>query len=202
MAKNLCAVMAFDGLAIGRQHGADHTQFRDGAPKLGAGSLAVLDRNQRHAFDPRRDFSEFFIKPVVVRAASGDCPILGDDAADCEAGGGIYHRPIDSGLVEKIDPLLRTHVARPRTLLAAFEKMKMNMIERWKNLCAVTGRHEFRNLVHTRPVVDMAVGIDDLHVRFPFAAICLPITTRLPRFNDEGLQRSWLGSDLAQKIRS
>jgi len=47
--------------------------------------------------------------------------------------------------------------------------MKMNMIERWKNLRAVTGRHEFRNLVHTRPVIDMAVGIDDLHLRFPFA---------------------------------
>jgi hypothetical protein len=42
--------------------------------------------------------------------------------------------------------------------------MKMNMIEGWKNLRAVTGRHEFRDLVHTRPVVDMAVGIDDLHM--------------------------------------
>src|ERR1044071_3498959 len=86
---------------------------------------------------------------------------------------GIYHGPIDAGLVKKIDPLFRTHIARPRTLLAAFEKMKMNVIERRKNLHAITGRHEFRNLVHTRPVVDMAVGIDDLHVRFPFG-IWLP----------------------------
>src|ERR1044072_1176737 len=42
---NLCAVMAFDGFAVGRQHGADHTQFYYGASELDAGSLAVLDGN-------------------------------------------------------------------------------------------------------------------------------------------------------------
>jgi hypothetical protein len=57
------------------------------------------------------------------------------------------------------------------------------MIERWKNLCAVNGRHEFRNLVHTRPVVDMAVGIDDLHVSFlrrdlfAYNNLALPVST-------------------------
>src|SRR5690349_20025633 len=72
--------------------------------------------------------------------------------------------------------------------------MKRKMIERWEDLRAVTGRHEFRNLVHTRPVVDMAVGIDDLHVRFPFADLVALYQLGFLGVNDEGLQPSWLGS--------
>jgi hypothetical protein len=44
--------------------------------------------------------------------------------------------------------------------------MKMNVIEGRKNLRAITRRHELRDLVHTRPIVDMAVSIDDLHAGF------------------------------------
>jgi len=32
-----------------------------------------------------------------------------------------------------------------------------------KNLRAITRRHELGDFVHTRPVIDVAVGVDDLH---------------------------------------
>jgi hypothetical protein len=41
--------------------------------------------------------------------------------------------------------------------------MKVNMIESWKDLRAVARRHEFRDFVHARPVIDVAVSVDDLH---------------------------------------
>lgn len=44
--------------------------------------------------------------------------------------------------------------------------MKMNVIEGWKNLRAIARRHKFRDLVYTRPIIDMAVSIDDLHAGF------------------------------------
>jgi len=41
--------------------------------------------------------------------------------------------------------------------------VKMNVIEGGKYFRPISRRHELRDLVHARPVVDMAVGVDDLH---------------------------------------
>jgi hypothetical protein len=163
---NFRAVMAFNPFAIGRQHRAGHAQFVYGAPELGACSLGVLDGNESHALDARRGLGEFLVQPIVVGATSGDGPILGDDAADRQTGGWIYDSPIDSGLVQKVEPFLWPDITCTGALLAAFEKMKMNVIEGRKNLRAISRRHELGDLVHTRPIIDMAVSIDDLHAGF------------------------------------
>ena len=46
--------------------------------------------------------------------------------------------------------------------------MKMNVVEGGKNLGAITSRHELGDFVHARPIVDVAIGIDDLHQISPF----------------------------------
>jgi hypothetical protein len=46
--------------------------------------------------------------------------------------------------------------------------MKVDMVERGENLCAISRRHVARDLVHARTVIDVTVGVDDLHNLFPF----------------------------------
>jgi hypothetical protein len=41
--------------------------------------------------------------------------------------------------------------------------VEVNVIEGRKNFGAVARRHVLGNFVHARPIVDMAVGVDDLH---------------------------------------
>jgi hypothetical protein len=41
--------------------------------------------------------------------------------------------------------------------------MKVNVIEGGKYLRAIACRHEFGNFFHAGTVVDMAIGVDDLH---------------------------------------
>src|SRR5581483_8653778 len=119
----------------------------------------------------RRDPGEFFVEPVVVGAARGDGPVFGDDAPDREAGGRIDRGPGDFRLIEKIEPLFGADGAGARALFAAFEKMKMNVIEGGKDLGAIARRHESGNLVHAGPVVDVTVGVDDSHALSSFRAI-------------------------------
>ncbi|HEV8722160.1 MAG TPA: hypothetical protein VGW77_16190, partial [Candidatus Binatia bacterium] len=54
-------------------------------------------------------------------------------------------------------------IAGSRALFAAFQEVEVNMIEGRKNLRAVAGRHVLRYFVHARAIVDMAIGINDLH---------------------------------------
>ena len=122
-----------------------------------------MDRNQRHAFDARADVGEFFIKPIIVSATRGDSPVFGDNSPHGQACGGINHGPIDFGFIQKVDPFSRPDIAGSRALFAAFQEVEVNMIEGRKNLRAVAGRHVLGYFVHARSIVDMAIGINDLH---------------------------------------
>jgi len=41
--------------------------------------------------------------------------------------------------------------------------VKVDVIECRENFGAISRRHELGDFVHTRPVIDVAVGVDDLH---------------------------------------
>src|SRR5437870_13249595 len=121
--------MILDALAVGRQHPAQHAELCDGASELGDTGLDVLDRDQRHPFEPRVLAGEFFMEPVIVRAASRDGPVLGNEAAHGETKAGVQHAPRDSCLVEEPNPLIRTRIADPGTIGSRSKIVKVKMIE-------------------------------------------------------------------------
>ena len=105
---DLRAEMAFDALAVGRQHGAGHAELFHRASQFRARGIRVLNRNQRHPFDAPADAGEFFIEPIVVGSTGGDGPIFGDDSSDRQTCSRIDDRPVDADFVEKIHPFLRS----------------------------------------------------------------------------------------------
>jgi hypothetical protein len=136
--------------------------------QFGDCGVGILNRDERNSFDARRYAREFFVQPVVVRATGGDRPIFGDDSADGQTRCRVNCGPVDFRLIEKIDPLFRSDVACARAFVSAFEIMKVDMIERGENLGAISRRHVSRDLVHARTVINMTVGVDDLHNLFFF----------------------------------
>ena len=177
---DLRAIVAFDAFTVGRQHGTDHAELFHRAAQLGDRRFGVLDRDQRHSLDAGRDLGEFLVEPIIVRAACGDGPVFGDDSAHGQARSRVNRGPSDLGLIEEVDPFPRPDVAGARALVAAFQIMKMDMIEGRKYLSAISRRHVLRDFVHARPIVHMPVGVDDLHCLFPFAS-------SLRRYNKQAL---------------
>ena len=160
---DLRAEVAFDALAVGRQHGPGHAELFHRAAHFRACGIRVLDRNQRHPFDARADVGEFFVEPIIVRSTGGDGPIFGDDPADGQSRGWIYDGPVDANLVEKIHPFLGSDGAGARALFATLQEMEVDVVECGENLAAISRRHVFGDFVHTGPIVDVAIGVDDLH---------------------------------------
>jgi hypothetical protein len=123
-----------DALAVGRQHSARHAELYDRTPEFYDRGLDVLDWQQGHPFKPRVLAYEFFMQPVVVGSASRDRPMDGNKPSHSEAKGRIEHAPRDSGLVEKLNPLIGTRILQPGAAPSRPQIVKMQMIEVGKYL--------------------------------------------------------------------
>ena len=102
------------------------------------------------------------MEPGVVRPACDHRPIRRHDSANRQTGRRIKHRPTDAGFVEKLVPILGRRIAGGAAIL--FQVAKMQMVEFRKQLRHLVAlRHIRGDFLAAGMIVDMSVGIDDLH---------------------------------------
>ena len=164
--------VVLQALSVGGQHGSDHSLLRDGAAQLLHGGIHVLDRDQRHPLELRAVVEEGIVEPVVVGAAGGDGPFHRDEPAHGQTPGGIEHRPVDSRLLQELQPFLRAGIAELLLPEGGLQVVEVEVVEHRKGLPRpATLRHVLHQLLVPRQLVHVTVAIDDLHGKPPLTAL-------------------------------